>query len=221
MVTPELELESPVGEPTPTPVTDTTVIQEALFVELDTLAASLSQNSLQYAWKADELWRVSYEEFMEQSGGKEKKALGAFIGVVQEREAKDILQRSTVAERLRVGKFCTRTQYAKIVEVSGGFEPSFNQIRRCIITNNNGEFEKGMTDEMVGWCIDNQWPTVADIDIHRSVVNPGTKKAVDPKERHYAQFVKLAQIIMEEATAGSPRYDAAKAVFETWKKETA
>jgi hypothetical protein len=198
-----------------TPVFDSAVKKEELFAQLDSMAANLSQTSLQFGWVAMELWNLTMEDFLQESEGKEKKALGAFITVVQEREAKDIDSRKTVADRIRIAKFVPRKIYEKMVSASGGIEPTYHQIRACIFTS-FGELDEPKTGAMFDWCVANKWPAVADIRIQRGVIDP--RVAVDPKERHFKQFVKLSQTIMAEFPSG-PIYECAKCVLDTWKTE--
>lgn len=190
--------------------------EQELFSQLDVLASNLSKSSLQFGWVASELWNVVQEFFMEQAGGKEKKALGLFISHVQERESKDIESRKIVSDRLRVARYIPRDVYGKIVEGSGGIEPTYHQIRTCIVSSGS-EMDTVKTDAMIDWAIAHQWPPVADIRAYHETLDP--KEKVDPLSRHYKLFVKLSQTIMAESTEGSERYLAAEGVFNCWAKE--
>jgi hypothetical protein len=190
--------------------------QEELFTRLDGLAANLSKASLEYGWTASELWNAVMEDFVEQAGGKVKKALGEFITVVQQRESKDIDKRSTVAERLRIAGYIPRTMYEDIVAASEGYKPTFHQIRGCVITNGL-ELDQVKTSAMLDWCVSHKWPPVTDIRIQRGILDP--KAAVDPAERHFKIFVKLSQAIMAETDPSSERYVVAKTVLDLWTKE--
>jgi hypothetical protein len=200
---------------------DIQATQEELFAELDVLASNLSTSRLQFGYTAMKLWNVVMEEFMEQTGGKEKKALGAFIDLVQEREAKDIDSRSTITDSIRVAKAIPETLYNKIVEKSvddngNHIKPTFHQIRTVVFQKGN-EVDTEKTGAMIDWCVAHKWPPVADIRIYRDVLDPKVK--VDPADKHYRAFVKLSQTIMVESPEGSERYNAAKTVLEVWKKE--
>lgn len=198
-----------------TPVTDTTEAEQTLLNKLDTLALDLSKNSWEFGWTADELWHVVQENFLQESGGKEKKALGAFINFLSEREAKENEARNTIATRIRVARFVPRVNYGKIVVASKGIEPTFHQVKN-VIFQKAGELDATKTNAMIDWCIANQWPAVEDIRIQRGVIDP--KVAVDPKERDFKRFVKLAQVVAVENPSG-PRNDVAVAVIAAWKAE--
>jgi hypothetical protein len=198
------------------PVIDTNEQEQELLAQLDIEAKNLSSSSLKFGWLAMDLWHLKQEDFMEEAGGKERKALGAFISVIQEREGKDIDSRKTVSDRIRIAKHIDRETYGVIVAGSGGYEPTYHQIRACIFTEGL-ELDHVKTDAMIDWAVANKWPVVADIRDHRGVIDP--QVAVDPMERHYKIFVKLSQTIMAETTPGSERYNAAKAVLDCWSKE--
>lgn len=193
--------------------------QDELFTDLDNLAANLSTSSLQFGWKANELWNLVQEDFMAQSDGKEKKALTAFIDLVQQREGHLMDGRKVVADRFRIGKYIPESMYNDIcsasVDASGKkIEPTYHQIRACVMTAKFGELDEAKTSAMVNWCIGNSWPSVVDIRIQRGIIDPKLK--VDPAERHYKVFVKLAQTIMLEKPEGSPAWLSAKNVVDTW-----
>lgn len=209
MVTPDVA-------PDVTPVSDTFDKEQELYTQLDTLAANLSSDSLQFGWVAMALWNVKMEDMMEEAGGKEKKALGLFISHIQEREAKDIEKRKTVADRIRIGRYISQEAYEQISIGSGGYRPTYHQIRAVIFTK-GGEMDEVKTSAMIDWCIANQWPTVADIRIFRGVLEP--KAAVDHTERHFSLFVKMSQTIMAETDGASERHIVAKAVLDLWQRE--
>lgn len=191
-------------------------IQNDLLNRLDACASNLSQSSLEFGWVAAELWEYVQEDFLEASGGKEKKALSAFTSFIQEREAKDIETRGIVSERLRIARHLTRSKYGAIVSASGGTEPTFHQIRACIFSEGQ-DLNAGKTNTMIDYCISHNWPPVADIRTYRGVVDP--KQKVAPEERRWKLFVKMSQKIMAETDPSDGHYKAAKTVLDTWTDE--
>jgi hypothetical protein len=197
---------------------DTTDVEQALFARLDTLASDMSNSRLEFGHVALDLYRVVFEDFMEQAGGKQKKALTKFINLVHERESKEIDARKTVVEAIRIAKFVPRKSYELIVKNSDGYRPTFHQIRAIVFTLTNGELDEAKSGAMIDWCVENKWPPVADIRAHREVIDPKPESGVDPKEKLFGSFVKMSQHVMEQFTEGGEEYNCAKNVLETWKK---
>jgi hypothetical protein len=208
MATPEFNTENPK--------------EQELLLKLDTLAADMSETNFEFGWTAEELWHVTQEDFMQENDGKERKAYSAFITLVSQREAKDIESRNIIGDRIRVARFVPRDVYAKIegasLDAQGNkISPKFHQIRNCLFVKGSN-VDEGKTEAMIDWCVQNQWPPVADIREHRGVVDP--KVAVDPVAKHKSLFVKLSQKIMAEVPEGSVWYNVSKVVFEAWKAES-
>lgn len=192
--------------------------QNELLEKLDAEAAQMSSSNLEFGWICEELWRATYEDFMNMADGKERKALSYFLNVVQERISKDIENRKTVADRFKIARYFPRKNYEKIVADSNGYRPTFNQLRSLIITDDSGELDRKLTHEMIVWCIQHDWVGIRDIRAQRNLLAP-KKVRIPPEERHWANFVKNAQAVMTDVAADHPHYVAAKAVVDLFKAE--
>jgi hypothetical protein len=202
---------------------DMTPEQLAKCEVLDTVAATLSNGSLEFGWTMDELWHLAYEDYMQMANGKEDKAVTEFLSFVQDREATVVPNRATITEQWRVARAIPRDKYEVIVEKSVGVDgknikPSFHQLRSVLMSAEfHGPVDKTLTNSMISWAVENHWPPVADIRAQRLVLQPAQAKE-DPATKHWNALVKLSQVVIADAPE-SEHAAAAQLILDLWKKE--
>jgi hypothetical protein len=216
-VEPAVETAEPVAPVVP-PLSQPDEAEAAKLAEIDKLASDLSSGSLELGWAIQDLYHMVFEDFMEAAGGKPRKALVEFLTFIQEREAKDVASRSIITERFRIAECLPRKNYDKIVAASGGYKPTFNQIRSVIMTK-DGTLDVEKTEQMIDFAVENQWPAVLDIRAYKNKLEP-EKVKVNPIEKRWDNLRKVAVQVVGDYAADSPRAKAAQSVLDVWKSES-
>jgi hypothetical protein len=181
---------------------------EKILEDIDALVKLGSETALEFGWLANKYFESEKQQLLEDFGS-EAAALHETITFLHDREAEYIVARSTVADRMRVTRYMTRETYNDIA-LETHKRPSFHQLRACLITD-KGVVIKDETDAMVEWCIENEWPTVAEIRERRCGVDKRT-----PEDRRWEQFVRLARRVLLDyfPTKLTGRYTVANSVVE-------
>lgn len=181
--------------------------ENALFQQIDEEIVKLTQTGLKLGWIINDLWRLEFEDLMDQFEGHYKKALIFFTNVVREREQHIVESRSIISDRFHMARYISRETYAKIVAGSNGYEPSYHQLRACIFSMKDEQgfevLDKEKFNAMVSWAVENGWPTVKDLRIHRAEVDSTiVKKATHQK--HWETFYKIAQLVAVDSAPDGP-----------------
>jgi hypothetical protein len=169
-------------------MTDGNEILEAL----DNLVQLGSETALHYGWLACEYFDAEKGGLVSEFGT-EAAALHECISFLHERQSQYIAARSTVADRMRVCRWMDRQKYTDLVD-EVHYKPSFHQLRACLMTE-NGDVLADESDALLNWCVEHEWPSVAEIrDARMGVEN------VTPENRRWKRLVKMAGVVGRDIT---------------------
>ena len=93
--------------------------------------------------------------------------------------------------------------------------PSYHQLRACLITD-DGQVLKEETKAMIDWCIEQNWPTVAEIRAHRQGAD-----LVSIEEKLWRKIVRDATAILLRAVPARlfGRFEACQNILDQDNKE--
>lgn len=103
-------------------------------------------------------------------------------------EVKNLMQRKTIVDRMRVAKYFSRERYMTLGQ------PTFHQARAALVSRSRGIIDEDETNRVLQWCVDNNWPTVEEIFSYKG----GGKDEPD-----YVELARKACSRVIEKNAGS------------------